>query len=340
MNKLFYTTTFMFVIGCGEQFSVLDETSFGSTTDSGAVDSFVADSNTDTNDGSFEDVGVGGSGGSGGVAGSGGTAGTGGGTAGTGGGTAGTGGGTAGTGGTGGTGGGSAGSGGSSCINNGGPEMVLLPEGYCIDSTEVTRSQYQAWLNTNPTFNNQTAECLWNVDYNPAHHSSGQCSSDEWDLGSNINYPVVCIDWCDANEYCKSNGKRLCNGIFDLPNEASTDEWYYACSNDGNFEFPYGNDFENNYCNGHELGILNVLPVGSLLNCEGGFDGIFDMSGNVLEWTGSCGNDGSGYKCLSRGGAYYTAASAMSCNYHQINPVEVTYYMSALGFRCCSDIIE
>ena len=36
------------------------------------------------------------------------------------------------------------------CPGTGGPAMVKLPEGYCIDSTEVTRAQYAAWLATNP----------------------------------------------------------------------------------------------------------------------------------------------------------------------------------------------
>ena len=46
--------------------------------------------------------------------------------------------------------------------------MVLLPLGYCIDSTEVTEGQYQAWLNTNPSTANQPSVCSWNTDFTPS----------------------------------------------------------------------------------------------------------------------------------------------------------------------------
>jgi sulfatase modifying factor 1 len=45
--------------------------------------------------------------------------------------------------------------------------MVRLPEGYCIDGTEVTRAQYQEWLNTSPSTAGQISDCAWNTTFIP-----------------------------------------------------------------------------------------------------------------------------------------------------------------------------
>jgi len=91
------------------------------------------------------------------------------------------------------------------CPGNGGPSMVMLPQGYCIDSTEVTRDQYAAWLATTPTLPASTdANCGWkstasyNADAtcmanNPTYVCQGTACG---------NHPQVCVDWCDAYAYC------------------------------------------------------------------------------------------------------------------------------------------
>jgi formylglycine-generating enzyme required for sulfatase activity len=105
--------------------------------------------------------------------------------------------------------------------------MVQLPAGFWIDSTEVTRAQYRAWLQTKPTYGGQPAECSWNDDYTPGCH---------WPAGEEPNHPVVCVDWCDAYAYCQGVGKRLCGKIGGGPNgiddyaDATKSQWYYACS--------------------------------------------------------------------------------------------------------------
>ena len=53
---------------------------------------------------------------------------------------------------------------------SGGPEMVKLPNGECIDSTEVTRLQYKLWLDTIPSTGGQLPECEWNSTFLPITH--------------------------------------------------------------------------------------------------------------------------------------------------------------------------
>lgn len=48
--------------------------------------------------------------------------------------------------------------------------MVALPAGYCIDSTEVTRGQYQAWLDSSPSLD-QNSTCAWK----PSFESESDC---------------------------------------------------------------------------------------------------------------------------------------------------------------------
>jgi len=100
------------------------------------------------------------------------------------------------------------------CAGTGGPTMVALPTKGCIDSTEVTIGQYQAWLSATPSTSNQQIQCSWNISYTPdasCMSSMGACKD--------ANCPQVCVNWCDAEAYCHAVGKRLCE----------TSEWLAAC---------------------------------------------------------------------------------------------------------------
>lgn len=147
------------------------------------------------------------------------------------------------------------------------------------------------------------------------------------------------MDWCDAHAYCKWAGKRLCAGTWGSEGNASLNEWYNACSKGGTQTYPYpGSSYQPNACNGNEHGVIATLPVGSLSGCEGGYPGIYDMSGNVYEWTGECdGSTGSGDTCIDPGGSYYTSQTAMTC-VATFGKSPRNYIQSAQGFRCCADV--
>ncbi|HQP36400.1 MAG TPA: SUMF1/EgtB/PvdO family nonheme iron enzyme [Polyangiaceae bacterium] len=162
----------------------------------------------------------------------------------------------AGGGGTGGAGlGGSAGS--TGCPGTGGPTMVKVPGGYCIDSTEVTRDQYLAWLASNPSTSDQPSYCSWNTDFVP---------------GEPINpvggdRPITLVDWCDARGYCMAVGKRLCGKIgggtcdWDDVANATASQWYNACSSGGKHLYPYGDVYHPNGCNGDDNVASSAEPA-------------------------------------------------------------------------------
>ena len=72
---------------------------------------------------------------------------------------------------------------------------------FCIDDTEVTNSQYQAFLTVAAAMPQApTPRCAWNTELTPAATGSG-CAA--FDPAGRPDHPVVCVDWCDAEAYCR-----------------------------------------------------------------------------------------------------------------------------------------
>jgi hypothetical protein len=64
------------------------------------------------------------------------------------------------------------------------------------------------------------------------------------------------------------------------------DEWEYAATGRGGYDYPWGNRFEPAWVNEAELGLGRTTPVGTF---ESGRDdeGAYDLLGNAAEWTES-----------------------------------------------------
>ncbi|NUP09001.1 MAG: SUMF1/EgtB/PvdO family nonheme iron enzyme [Polyangiaceae bacterium] len=146
-------------------------------------------------------------------------------------------------------------------MGNGNPEERPAHERvvgtFYMDETEVTAGAY--------------AKCV----------AAGKCAeskqSDEFCSGhmtGHDDHPINCVNYEDATSYCAFVGKRL-------PNEA---EWEYAASGGGDGRtFSWGNadPTTKNTCFAHPGGSCPVksFPAGAF--------GLYDMSGNVWEWTSS-----------------------------------------------------
>jgi iron(II)-dependent oxidoreductase len=94
-----------------------------------------------------------------------------------------------------------------------------------------------------------------------------------WDKQQYARIPVTHVDWFQANAYAKWVGGRL-------PTEA---EWENACrGNDGN-TFSWGNHLPSPLLANY---IGSGLPLPSVVGSyPAGAHGLYDMSGNVWEWT-------------------------------------------------------
>ena len=111
------------------------------------------------------------------------------------------------------------------------------------------------------------------------------------------NHPVQSVNWHEARDYCKwlqeqlLNEKSLKNNEIvkliqkdweiDLPSEL---EWEQAArGGERNRVFPWGNDADANRANYDDTKIGGTSPVG----CFEPNHGLYDMAGNVWEWTRS-----------------------------------------------------
>lgn len=250
--------------------------------------------------------------------------------------------------GSGGAGGGSVG-----CPGGRGPEMVKVPgpsgADYCVDATEVTSSHYAEWLKQTPSTDGQPEQCAgWNKGFQPS--KMGPCQMFAFDVSQPSERPMVCIDWCDAYAFCAWAGKRLCGEVggaansFDNPNTPES-QWYRACSQDAMRAYPYGNVYDPSACVGsgyngditYEPTKDHAIDVRQAAGCEGGYPGLFDMSGNVAEWEDACGGQmGVDDLCLVRSGSYASNPAELTCvnvTSHSRSSVAVER-----GFRCCADL--
>jgi len=157
--------------------------------------------------------------------------------------------------------------------------------------------------------------------------------------------PQGYISGQQAAAACERAGKRLCTNR----------EWLRACQGPDGLTYPYGNDRVVGQCNDHrdvhpavelfpnaanpfihiQNACINQLPMsiattGAYGDCQSA-DGIFDMMGNLHEWTA----DPSG---TFRGGYYVdTIRNGPGCLYRTTAHGRQHWDYST-GFRCCADL--
>lgn len=132
--------------------------------------------------------------------------------------------------------------------------------------------------------------------------------------------PQVNVTYQEAQQICSSLGKRLC----------SSSEWETACTEGKKgYAYPYGKKYDLNRCNtlGNPTIKNSIAKSGSFVTCKNSSD-IFDMSGNVAEWTESDAQAPS-----AAGGSWQSDEERSSCRSNvQLQPGRKYFYV---GFRCC-----
>jgi hypothetical protein len=137
--------------------------------------------------------------------------------------------------------------------------------------------------------------------------------------------PLVNVSWQEAAKACEGAGKRLC----------APDEWKRACRNGGDLKpadgnsYPYGDEFGDAKCNtlGSPKSKNAVMPAGAFGDCAGAL-GVYDMSGNVAEWTASV-----SVRAKALGGFYQSGAEESGCESDVALDKGKQYIYT--GFRCC-----
>ena len=134
-------------------------------------------------------------------------------------------------------------------MNN--PSHPVELDGYWIQRTEVTNAQYK--------------RCV----------DAGVCESPSnlhWDKPRSARLPVTDVDWSQASKYAAWVGGRL-------PTEA---EWEYACRSADGRIYPWGDEPPATERLNYNSEINNTTEVGTY---PPGANGLYDMAGNVMEWT-------------------------------------------------------
>jgi formylglycine-generating enzyme required for sulfatase activity len=212
--------------------------------------------------------------------------------------------------------------------------MVHTP-GFCIDSTEVTNRQYQAFLDEADLAKQPTGCAAINPTFVPVNVEA------PWPPVGREDFPVVNVDWCDAAAFCQWAGKRLCGaiGAVGLDSKQATmpalSRWAAACTRAGTWKLPYGPDVKTGLCNvGNPNRPLHLTPVASLPGCQGGYDKVYDMVGNVEEWVDACHTDPArGETCAAVGAHYFDGESVADCG--RMSEDKKTFAGYFRGFRCC-----
>ena len=160
-------------------------------------------------------------------------------------------------------------------------QQVLIPAGDFFMGTDNPKSDdYNRpkhkrnlpayYIDTHPVTNAEYAKFVVVTKHRPPL---------DWDNGKipedKAMHPVTMVTWYDARDYCEYEGKRV-------PTEA---EWEKAARGTEGLRWPWGNKMDpqrlNTYYN---LGATNVVT--RFDNGVSAF-GVYDMAGNVSEWTAS-----------------------------------------------------
>jgi sulfatase modifying factor 1 len=140
--------------------------------------------------------------------------------------------------------------------------------------------------------------------------------------------PLVHVSWTEAQNVCHAEDKRLC----------AEDEWEFACEGPEALPYPYGYVRDGEACN-HDFSDLfdrhgklydRRVPTKSLPHCKSPF-GVFDMVGNVDEWTSRAGNEPP-WRSILRGGWWLTGRNRCRAATESHNEI---YAGPQTGFRCC-----
>jgi len=199
-------------------------------------------------------------------------------------------------------------------FKNATPKRLLKIAAFKIDKFEVTNGMYKKFVDATK-------------HRKPKHWEGSTFKKNTKD------FPVVNVSYKDALAYVKWAKKRL-------PTE---DEWEKAARGDNTRSgriFPWGIRFKSYYANTKESGRDKLGKTGEYEKGKSPY-GLYDMSGNVAEWTSSDykpypGNEDfpktKGSLKTIRGGAFDSPSYAVMISFR--NKMDVDAVSPRVGFRC------
>ena len=203
------------------------------------------------------------------------------------------------------------------------PDHIVYLDTFWIDQTDVTNAMF--------------ARCVKAKSCLPPHATKSYVRPDYYGNSQYEDYPVVYVDWNQADAYCKWAGRRL-------PTEA---EWEKAARGTDGRIFPWGELFDKGKGNFYQS-IGDTSKVGDYPAGVSPY-GALDMAGNVWQWVADWYDETyyrftpdrnptgptSGLYRVIRGGAWdfgdYTIEYIHSFDRKKSDPDTTNY---DFGFRC------
>jgi formylglycine-generating enzyme required for sulfatase activity len=186
-------------------------------------------------------------------------------------------------------------------------DMSVAP--FCIDTNLVTTDEYTACI--------EAGKC----DKSAVH----ACDPSTYGVEGRGQMPMICVDFMQAERYCKVQGKRL---VSDL-------EWeWVARGGDEARTYPWGNDAPaDQLCWSGKEKRTTPCPVASY---PPGPQGVYDLTGNILQWTTTTNDSVSSFRG-GRGGSWKDGV-AEQVKITRRGGFKNTYRCGFLGIRCASEV--
>ena len=210
------------------------------------------------------------------------------------------------------------------------PAHEVTVRRFAVARTEVTRAQYQ--LFATETGRAPLGPCLTDIDRDGRYALDYGKNWADSGFPSGDDHPVTCMNWGDANDYAAWLARKT-GQPYRLLSEA---EYEYALRAGTTTEYWWGDDKDAlcRYANGPDAHVMSLYPSWhDGVACEDGFDftapvasfepngfGLYDMAGNVWEWTADCyvpgyavqPRDGSAHVDLERCGRRSTRGGSLA----------------------------
>ena len=195
------------------------------------------------------------------------------------------------------------------------PPRKVAVETFFISETEVTNQQYHEFI----VATRHAAPAGW--------------TGNNFPVGTAMQ-PVTNVSWHDANDFCAWYGTKI-GATVRLPTEA---EWMRAAQGDDNLMYPWGRAWQDNVAASKQTG-GKIFPVKSFPAGRSPY-GVYDLAGNVWEWTNDVELDAEGApktdekgrtRRIIKGGSADEEPRTLSLSVRKAVPPTVTDPM--LGFR-------